>query len=170
MPRPRKNTVELMTADRVMQITATLANYAVEHLSDLIIDGDSKQVIWADAFNILQQKIKEGAPYSHELIADVLEEFVDGYDYATLDKIIDALPSRMRFVILVFGIPPAKTTLAMNPQWKRELREKGEGIMLQALLSNPAANRAYTILKARPKIRRFLMNYILLKLGVEPIR
>jgi len=136
-------------------------DFAINNLPRLIVDENGR-VVNEKAFKLLVSRTSDP---TIEDVVEVLEETVDGVDPSVLDDAIRKIEDWKVKLAIAGGLAAAKTMLRMNPSWYRELREKREEIILE-LLKHPDLHHAYELLKDRPKLVKFITDYVLLKLGV----
>ena len=157
------------TALKLLECARVIADYAVANLPRLLVD-DKGNVVWPEAFNLLLEKLRAEGREEPTLadVADVLEQLADRLDPAQVFDALRRIPDWKVKLAISGGMAAAKTILRVNPEWRRELVEKREELVL-AMLANPGLSQAYLILKDRPNLLRFVTDCVLIALGVEQV-
>lgn len=157
-----------------------LIQYAINNLHRLVIDHNNR-VIWPDAFNLLklraEQRAITRADGSRYVPGPTLEEYCDVVEhfaatgtlsFKNLDGAINALPTRLR-VLIYAGIETAKQAMSTRPDIIKDLAQGRERTLLVMMYGAKETRQAHDLLVQRPNLCRFICDYVLMQLGVEPM-
>ena len=159
---PRKERLELEIATKVGTIVRSLASYALNRLPNLIID-EQGNIVWQEAFEKLKKRC-QGRELTQADIIAVVDELIDGVSFEELDKVVQSLPWWAKGLV-ASGLTVGRVALKEKPEWRVELAQNAENLILQALSGHPMQ----PILARHPKLLKFIADYVCSKLKVPRV-
>jgi hypothetical protein len=150
--------VEVFKGATILRIVNSLVEYAVNSLPYLIVDKE-ENVIWPEAMELLVERTRGRDPTIEDILA-VLNELVNGYDPAVLDKVIMYTPYHIRMLINL-GISMAKAYIENNEEYARQIKEEGREIIRNLLMKNPRLARLFA---GKDNLLNFIADYVCFKL------